>query len=172
MAGVARKHPQSVYSGLQKALQQEWAFVQRINPGIGDAFCPVEEEIKTTLLPELFKGVGYRAPGRSITRLPLKQAGLALPEPTRTAPDKSLSSCVITGHLVLALRGKVTFRTAHHAACLGDGRAAVRRKSVAKEMASLEATITRDLEVVTRQLRRATKTGAWLTMQPSTVNGI
>ena len=29
LAGVARKHPQSAYVGLQKALQQEWAFVQQ-----------------------------------------------------------------------------------------------------------------------------------------------
>ena len=30
LSGVARKHPQSAYTGLQKSLQQEWAFVQRV----------------------------------------------------------------------------------------------------------------------------------------------
>ena len=62
-------------------------------------------------------------------------------------------------------------RRADHAACLQDGRAEVRRKSVAKAMASLEATIAGAPEVFTRQLRRVTKTVAWLTVQPSTVNG-
>ena len=38
-------------------------------------------------------------------------------------------------------------------------------------MASLEATIAGAPEVVTRRLRRARKTGAWLTVQPYTVNG-
>ena len=38
-------------------------------------------------------------------------------------------------------------------------------------MASLEMTIAGDPDEVTRQLQRATKTGAWLTVQPSTVNG-
>ena len=42
---------------------------------------------------------------------------------------------------------------------------------MAKAMASLEATIAGAQEVVTHRLRRATKTGAWLTVQPSTVNG-
>ena len=48
---------------------------------------------------------------------------------------------------------------------------AVRQKSVAKVMASLEANIARAPEVVTRRLLRATKTWAWLTVQQSTVNG-
>ena len=87
------------------------------------------------------------------------------------APDNWQTSCVITGHLVSALRGQLTFRTADHAACLQDGRAEVRRKSVAKSMLSLEATIARYPEVVTRRLRQETKTGAWLTVQPYAVNG-
>ena len=70
-----------------------------------------------------------------------------------------------------ALRGQVPFRTEDHAACLWDGRVTVRRHNVAKPMESLETTITGAPEIVTRRLRRATKTGAWLMVQPSTVNG-
>ena len=131
----------------------------------------MEEEIAKAFLPELFEGVRYGAPGREITRLPLKQAEMAHPDPTRTAPKKWQASCVITGHLVSALRGQVPFRTADHAACLRDGRAVVRRQNVAKAMASLEATIARAPAFVTRRLLGATKNRAWLTVQPSTVNG-
>ena len=90
--------------------------------------------------------------------------------PTLLAPENWQVSCVITGHLVSALRGQVPFRTAYHAACLRNGRAAVRRQNVAKAVASLEMTISRSPAVVTRRLRRAAKTEAWLTVQPSTVN--
>ena len=86
LAGVDCKHPHSAYAGLQKSLQQKWAFVQRVTPGIGDAFGPVEEEIAKAFLPALFEGVGDGVPGRAITRLPVKQADMALPNPTRTAP--------------------------------------------------------------------------------------
>ena len=34
-------HPQTSYTGLQKSLQQEWAFVQRVTPGIGPEFQPM-----------------------------------------------------------------------------------------------------------------------------------
>ena len=54
LSGVARKHPQSAYSGLQKSLKQEWAFVQRVTPNIGDDFCPVEEALRETFIPDLF----------------------------------------------------------------------------------------------------------------------
>ena len=96
---------------------------------------------------------------------------MALPDPTLTAPENWQASYVITGHLMPALRGQVPFRTADHAACLRDGRAAVRRQNAAKAVPSLETTIARAPEVVTRRLIRATNTGAWLTVQPSTVNG-
>ena len=42
LAGVAHKHLQSACTGLQKSLQQEWAFVQRFTPSIGESFGPVE----------------------------------------------------------------------------------------------------------------------------------
>ena len=51
--GVARKHPQPAYSGLQKSLQQEWAFVQQVTPGIGDAFSPLEQALRETFIPVL-----------------------------------------------------------------------------------------------------------------------
>ena len=70
-----RNNPQTAYAGLQKSLQQEWAFLQWVTPGICDAFGPVEEDIATSFLPELFKGVGEKAPGSEINRLPVKQAG-------------------------------------------------------------------------------------------------
>ena len=131
----------------------------------------MEEEITKAFLPEILEGVGDGVQGRAITRLPVKQVGMVLPNPTWTAPEKWQASCVIKVHLVSALGGQVPFRMADHAACLRNGRAAVRRQNVAKAMASLETTIAGYPAVVTRRLRRATKTWAWLTMQPSTVNG-
>ena len=83
--------------------------MQQLTLGIRDAFRPVEEEISEAFLPALFEGVGDGVPGRSITRLPVKQAGLALPATTETAPDNWQASCVITGHLVSGLRGHVPF---------------------------------------------------------------
>ena len=62
--------------------------------------------MQETFLPDLFQGLGEGSPGRGVTRLPVKQAGLALPDPTKTAPENWTAYCVITGHLVVALRAR------------------------------------------------------------------
>ena len=118
LAGVALKHPQSAYAGLQKFLQQEWDFVQRLTPGVGAAIAPVEEALREVFLPALFQGLTEGLQTRENTRLPVKQAGLAIPDLVLTAPENWTASCVITGHLVSALRGQTTFWTADHTACL------------------------------------------------------
>ena len=87
MSGVARNYPQSAYSGLQKSLQQEWAFVQRIIPNIGDAFSPVEQALREAFIPSLFQFLIEGTPGRGLTRLPVKQVVRAIPYPTKTVPE-------------------------------------------------------------------------------------
>ena len=80
-------------------------------------------------------------PERGITRLPLKQVGLALPNPTQTAPENWTASYVITGHLFAALRGQVDFRTADHLACLQEGRTVVRRRFQSRSEEALTAAL-------------------------------
>ena len=169
--GVSRKHPQSAYAGLQKSLQQEWSLVQQVTPGIGNAFGPVETALRETFVPDLFEGLGNGVPERGVTRLPIKQAGLSLPGPSQTAPENWTASCVITGHLVAALRFQVEFRTADHSACLWEGRTAVWQRGQQQAEEALTAVLEGGPVLHASRMQQATKTRACLTVQPSTVNG-
>ena len=122
LAGVVCRHPQTAYAGLKKSFHQEWAFVQRVTPGIGMAFKAVEDELQYTFLPSLFQGATSQIPGSAITGLPIKQAVIALPNPTRTVGANWTASCMITGHLVAALRGTAEFRSDNHAFLMEEGR--------------------------------------------------
>ena len=102
--------------------------MQQVTPGVGDAFGPVETVLKETLVLDMFEVLGEGVPERGVTGLPVKQVGLALPDPSQTASENWTASCVITGHLVAALRGQVEFRTADHSACLREGRTTVGRR--------------------------------------------
>ena len=128
LARVSHKQPQYSYAGLQKSLQKEWAFVQRVTPGIGDAFGPAEKALQENFMPALFEGLRERASERGVTHLPVKQAGLDIPDPTQTAPEKWIASCVNTGHLVAALRGQVELHTVEQSTCLREGQTAVRQR--------------------------------------------
>ena len=93
------------YVGLQNPLQQEWAFMQWVAPDIGHAFGPVKTYLQDTSLPALLQGKGEGILGRWVTRLPVKQAGLSLPDPTKTAPKNWTASCVVTVHISTVPRG-------------------------------------------------------------------
>eukprot|EP00978_Attheya_sp_CCMP212_P039959 scaffold213016_cov49-Attheya_sp.AAC.2 len=53
-AKVAPRFPQTAYAGIQKSLQQEWQFVQRVIDGIGGEFAEVEAALTEVFLPALF----------------------------------------------------------------------------------------------------------------------
>ena len=63
---------QSAYAGLQKSLQQEWSFMQQVNPNIGDTFGLVEKALRENFIPSLFQVVGEGITGQGLTHLPLK----------------------------------------------------------------------------------------------------
>ena len=63
--------------------------------GIGNAFGLVEKAMWETFLLALFETLGEGAPVRGVTSLPVKQAVMALPDPTLTVPEKWTSSFVI-----------------------------------------------------------------------------
>ena len=85
------------------------------------AFQVVEDALRDILLPDLFQGGMNKIPRREITGLPVKQAGIALPDTTRTAGGNWTASCVITGHLVAAICMTAEFRLSGHSILMGEG---------------------------------------------------
>ena len=61
--------------------------MQRVTPDIGDAFGPVEQVLRDDFIPALFQGIGEGTLGGGFSCIPMKRAGLALPDPTKTAPE-------------------------------------------------------------------------------------
>ena len=120
LVGVFNKHPKYAYTGLQKSFK----------PGIRDTCSSMEEGLKETFFLALFKGLGEDTLERWVTCLPVKKAGLALLDPTKTAPENWTASFFITGHPIVALRGQEEFWTADQSAFLHERRTEVRNWSV------------------------------------------
>ena len=114
-----------------RGLTQEW----------GEAFGLVEEALREIFVPALFEDLREGVPECDNTRLPVKQAGLALSDPIQTSPENWTASCVITGHLVVTLRGQVGFRMVDHLACLREGRTAVLKRGEIRAEEALTAAL-------------------------------
>ena len=171
LAGVALKHPQSAYAGMQKSLQQECDFVQRVTPGVGAAFGLVEEALWEVFVPVLFRGLTEGLPTRKKNHLLVKQTGLAIPDPVKMAPENWTAYFLITGHLVAALRGQAAFWTADHTACLRGVRLAVRHRGEQRAEEALTVALEGAPVLQACRMRRSAKTGACLTVLSSTLNG-
>jgi hypothetical protein len=82
---VMGPYPQSVYAGMQKSVQAEWTFVQRVIRDMGDKFGTIREAIYRSFLPSLLKEtLPDNDPLHRPAALPVKSAGLALTDPVES----------------------------------------------------------------------------------------
>lgn len=175
LAAVASVYPQTAYAGLQKSLQAEWQYIQRVTEGVGDLFSELEEKIAHKFLPALFGEPPWEDNDhrRPLAALPVKHAGLALPNPTTTADDNYRTSTVVCSHLLQALRpdSEVTFSSVDHTATLRSATNAFsKRKKEECETKLLEICSKLDPDT-SRTVKRGALCGQWLSVMPSTVNG-
>jgi hypothetical protein len=172
LAKVAKRFPQTAYAGLSKSLQMEWQYLQRVTPDTAAAFGPIEDVIAGTFLPSL---LAEERPGvaslRSLLVLPVRQAGLGIPNPTATAGPCYAASKACTSHLTASLLNGSELDTNSFVAD------AAKSRRLLKKTREHEAQ-TRFLELQkavsagdARRMLRAKGTGAWLTAMPSTLNG-
>ena len=75
-------------------------------------------------------------------------------------------SCVITVNIVVALRGKEEFRMADHASYMREGSEEARKRNTLKSEEAMAKTLESTPVHTACRLRRATKTGAWMIVQP------
>ena len=178
ISDTAHKFPQSAFAGLQKSLQHEWGFVQRVVPDIGPQFWPLEEAITNTFLSALFGKDSFEATDyrRPLTALPVKFSGLSIPDPSESAAANYRCSTLVCSHLSRAVQGAIPFSTADHESTRREVLAEYRPRQIEEYEDKLDSLI-KNLpnpdgnNLLARTISRGGKTGQWLTVLPSTVSG-
>ena len=92
------RFPQEGLCAFTKSLQMEWTFLQRVIPCYSSFFQPLEDAITSHFLPALFHT--EIVPPRELTRLPRKNAGLGIPDPTEQK-DQSFSTSSKASRLLM-----------------------------------------------------------------------
>ena len=172
VAELTKYAPQSAYAGMQRALQQEWIFVQRVVPNIGTLFSNLETSITKSFFCQLF-GEEIPSQYRSWVSVPIKQGGTAIPKPMEMADLNYLASSCECSHLLDSLKGKETFDPVYHSKTLKEVRVEIRKKKTERSEILL-GTIKRSIEKKgARRLDylKEKGTGTWLAATPNNLCG-
>jgi hypothetical protein len=140
--------------------------------GIGPEFASIEQTLARTFLPTLF-GDEYEKddPRHALASLPVKWAGLAIPDPTTSAQPNYEASILLCSHILAAFRGVDIFRSTDHLKVIKEVKAELKLCNAAKNEASLKDLALKMSCNNRRTILRGKETGQWLSVLPSIVNG-
>ena len=172
LAKVATRYPQAAYAGLASSLQLEWQYLQRVTPDVGLRFAPLESALAEIFLPALFgASVEEIAKMRNILALPVKFAGLGIPDPSNSAEVCYLASKSCTSELsVSILGGGALDVSAYGKSVKNERREIVKARKVAHGMKLKSTMAGRSLPFI-QQCKRAQESGNWLTVKPNRFTG-
>ena len=155
----------AAFAALTKSLQNEWTYLQRVVPDVSAAFQPIENALAEDFIPALF---GDKAcPSRDLTQLPVRHAGLGIPNPVTSSDTHFTVSLAMTKQVTDSIRnsspldaidyGTVSARILRQTKkCLDD--------QMAEQLDTILASASHS---DARRMKRSQLTGAWLTATPS-----
>ena len=112
VTSIAHLAPQASCAGLQRCLQHEWLFLQRVLPSISSYFDKLESSLHT-FLHSLF-GSTIASATRDWTSTPINDGGMAIPKPKEMANLNCIASLCQCTHLMQALKSNTTFDLTFH----------------------------------------------------------
>jgi hypothetical protein len=147
-------------------LQHKWQFLQRVTEGLSDEFRDVEQALHKDFLPALFGEGKVDDAIRQLYSLPVKKAGIAIPNPMTTSTSNWTSSTVICSHVVAAIRGRVEFGSADHQQIRSSGIAEMKKRQLEVSGNTLATILRAQPEGRRHTIQRGEQTGAWLSVHP------
>jgi hypothetical protein len=173
LARVAGRYPQTAYAALTRCLQAEWTYLQRVVPGIGDAFLPIEAAIRDVFLPSLF---GEQDPDflddfRDLLQLPVRYGGLGIPLSNTNPMPRYDASKAMTQMVVHALKQSQDLDVRLYLDMAARAVTTFRMEKEANADSFYESLLAESAPQVQRRIKRSTECGSWLTAMPSRLNG-
>ena len=98
LAEIAKEEPQIAYAAYTKGLCHRWSYMQRTIGEISELFRPLEDAIRTILLPAIL-GRQVTDVERDMLALPLRHGGIGIQNPVQTADREYMASKKITKSL-------------------------------------------------------------------------
>jgi len=172
LAKVARRYPQTAYTGLAKSLQSEWMYLQRVTAGVEDAFAPIEKALVEDFLPALLGATREEVASlRPLLALSARCAGLGIPNPTETAGRSFDTSVESTTALVLSLLEGAPLDVVDYIASAKKRKRQNKLSKIARDFIALTGLMEDATAPVKRRVKRAEQSSNWITVMPNRLNG-
>ena len=144
--------------------------MHRVIEDVGEYFAPIEEALATVFIPALLGGKeGEQL--RDLFTLPVRQAGLNIPNPAKKAGDGYQASLECTKALTASLLARSDLDAIGYAGSVKEARARTRKTKALRGLSDLKTLCKAEDRYPSRRMVRAKETGAWLNNLPNTFNG-
>ena len=169
LIAVAKREPQAAYCLFTKALSAKWTYIQRVCPGVGHLFQPLEDLITSEFIPVLAwsdtDGV-MRDDYRRIFSWSVHEGGAGLRDPIETADRQYGSSVLATSVLVKAIKEKEELSIERHEEECRHVRQRGRTRQAEEDADERRAILDRISGPQARAVERAPKTGRGSQLRP------
>ena len=172
MGHAAKRYPQTAYAGMTRSLMCEWQYLQRVLPGVSDAFEPIEEVLRCRFIPQLLGQATVSDRLRERLKQPVKNGGLGIPNPCETSDALFDASERMTATLTESLiKNDSVFSTELYFLESRSARIKCRAERQEAQREALEKYLSTSSDEEARLTRRSGQTGVWITTIPNTFNG-
>ena len=170
---IAKTQPHAAYSALTHGLSSKWTYLSRTIPNISNLLKPLDDTLRTKLIPTL---TGRPPPSDlecALFALPARMGGLGVTIPSKQADQEHLSSLLVTSALQDHILSQDEAYGYEVIAKQLESKAIVRNKN--KEKSSKAASDLMELlpDSLQRSVKLASEKGSstWLTVLPLSEHG-
>ena len=168
LCSIAETSPQAAYAAFTHGLVNKWSYLSRTTENIGPLLQPLEDIIRTELIPTLSSRPAPNDKERDLLALPCRLGGLGLTNPSTTASEEFSASKNVTKPLVdLILAQESSYPYEAHAEQLSAVSGVKKRKRAIQntQASSVRANLPIELQ---RAMDLSQEKGAsnWLTVLP------
>ena len=170
---IAKTQPHAAYSALTHGLSSKWTYLSRTIPNISNLLKPLDDTLRTKLIPTL---TGRPPPSDlecALCALPARMGGLGVTIPSKQADQEHLSSLLVTSALQDHILSQDEAYGYEVIAKQLESKAIVRNKN--KEKSSKAASDLMELlpDSLQRSVKLASEKGSstWLTVLPLSEHG-
>ena len=179
IAHIAPRDPHAIHAVFTSCIKSKWVYLQRVIPTEDpqEIYGPIEEAITRYLIPAVTGWTSFTTKEREMLALPVREGGMAIEDPTKSASsnykDSSSATLKLQRYIVEGREMKKDDFIEHNkfmgkTTSISKINKRKKQEEKAKEIeSSTNGGIERSTQIAMQRAREY-KTGAWLTVKPQT----